>query len=97
MRERGIDISGARSKDPGEFVEQRFEHVISLCDRVQEACPDFPGPPAMVLWSMPDPAAEAAADQDRYPAFVRCADELNTRIQFLRYAIEYSQTSSERS
>ncbi|MET3175637.1 UNVERIFIED_ORG: hypothetical protein ABIB52_003506 [Arthrobacter sp. UYCu721] len=51
----------------------------------------------MVLWSMPDPAAEAAADQDRYPAFVRCADELNTRIQFLRYAIEYSQTSSERS
>lgn len=97
MRERGIDISGTRSKHPGEFVEQRFDHVISLCDRVREACPDFPGPPAMVHWSMPDPAAEAAADQDSYPAFVRTADELNTRIQFLRYAIEYSQTSSERS
>jgi protein-tyrosine-phosphatase/DNA-binding transcriptional ArsR family regulator len=97
MRERGIDISGARSKHLGEFVEQRFDYVISLCDRVREVCPDFPGPPAMVHWSMPDPSAEAAADQDSYPAFVRTADELNTRIQFLLYLIEYSRTSSERS
>jgi protein-tyrosine-phosphatase len=97
MRERGIDINGARAKHLGEFVEQRFDYVISLCDRVREVCPDFPGPPAMVHWSIPDPAAEAAANQDSYPAFVRTADELNTRIQFLLYAIEYSQTSSERS
>jgi ArsR family transcriptional regulator, arsenate/arsenite/antimonite-responsive transcriptional repressor / arsenate reductase (thioredoxin) len=97
MRDRGMDISGARSKHLNEFVEQRFDYVISLCDRVREVCPEFPGPPAMVHWSMPDPAAEAAADQDSYPAFVRAADELNTRIQFLLYLIEQSQSSSERS
>jgi protein-tyrosine-phosphatase/DNA-binding transcriptional ArsR family regulator len=96
MRERGIDMSGARPKHLGEFAEQRFDYVISLCDRVREVCPDFPGTPAVVHWSMPDPAAEAAAKQDSYPAFVRTADELNTRIQFLLYAIEYSQSSSER-
>ncbi|MBT2551695.1 ArsR family transcriptional regulator [Arthrobacter sp. ISL-5] len=97
MRERGIDIGGARSKNLGEFAEQRFDYVVSLCDRVREVCPDFPGPPAMVHWSMADPAAEAAAGQESYPAFVRTADELNTRIQFLLYLIEYSQSSSERS
>ena len=99
MRERGMDISGARSKHLSAFAEQRFDYVISLCDRVREVCPDFPGAPAMVHWNIPDPAAEAAeaADQDCYPAFVRTAEELNTRIQFLLYAIEYSQTSSERS
>ena len=97
MRERGMDISGARSKHLSEFAEQRFDYVISLCDRVREVCPDFPGPPAMVHWSLPDPAAEAGAGPDGYPAFVRTADELTTRIQFLLYAIEYSQTSSERS
>lgn len=59
-------------------------------------CPGFPEAPATVNWSIPDPAAEAAS-QDSYPAFVRTAEELNTRIQFLLYAIEYSQTSSERS
>lgn len=97
MRERGIDISGARSKHLNEFVEQRFDYVISLCDRVREVCPDFPGPPAMVHWSMPDPAAEAAAGHDSYPAFIRTADELNTRIQFLLYLIKDSPSSSERS
>ncbi|SDK60700.1 Protein-tyrosine-phosphatase [Arthrobacter sp. ok362] len=99
MRERGMDISGARPKHLSEFAEQRFDYVISLCDRVREVCPDFPGAPAMVHWSIPDPAAEAAqaANQDGHPAFVRTAEELNTRIQFLLYAIEYSQTSSERS
>ncbi|BCW72863.1 MarR family transcriptional regulator [Arthrobacter sp. NicSoilB8] len=105
MAERGMDISGARSKHLGEFAEQRFDYVISLCDRVREVCPDFPGAPAMVHWSIPDPAAAAAkapgaagaADNDSYPAFVRTADELASRIQFLLYAIEHSPMSSERS
>lgn len=95
MRERGIDISGRRSKHLSEFVEQRFNYVISLCDRVREVCPDFPGPPEVAHWSMPDPAEEAAADAHSYPAFVRTADELYTRIQFLLYAIEHALTSSE--
>jgi protein-tyrosine-phosphatase/DNA-binding transcriptional ArsR family regulator len=100
MRERGIDISGRRSKHLSEFTEQRFNHVISLCDRVREVCPDFPGPPVVAHWSMPDPAAEAAANEPNehsYPAFVRTADELNTRIRFLLYAIKHAQTTAEMS
>jgi protein-tyrosine-phosphatase/DNA-binding transcriptional ArsR family regulator len=84
MRERGLDIGGRRSKHLSEFAGQRFDHVISLCDRVREVCPDFPGAPVMVHWSMPDPAAE----EDGYPAFVRTANELSTRIQFLLSVIE---------
>jgi ArsR family transcriptional regulator, arsenate/arsenite/antimonite-responsive transcriptional repressor / arsenate reductase (thioredoxin) len=93
MRERGIDISGRRSKHLREFAEQRFDHVISLCDRVREVCPEFPGPPAVAHWSIPDPAAEAAD----YAAFVRTADELDTRIQFLLHAIEHELTSAAAS
>lgn len=93
MHERGMDISGARPKHLSEFAERRFDYVISLCDRVREVCPDFPGPPAMVHWSIPDPAAEATANPGGYPAFVRTADDLNTRIQFLLYSIEYAPTN----
>lgn len=93
MRERGTDITGRRTKHLSEFVERRFDHVISLCDRVREVCPDFPGNPAVAHWSMPDPAAE----EDGYPAFGRAADELYTRIQFLLYAIEHALASQERS
>ncbi len=96
MSESGIDISGRHAKHLSEFVEQRFDHVISLCDRVREVCPEFPGPPAVAHWSIPDPAAEVTAGEASYQAFVRTADELTTRVQFLLHAIEPA-TSSEGS
>lgn len=93
MRARGIDISRCRTKHLDEFVGQPFDHVISLCDRVREVCPDFPGTPAVAHWSIPDPAAA----EDGYPAFVRAADELSTRIQFLLGAIAHRPDASERT
>ena len=54
---RGIDISGNRTKHVDEFIAQRFDTVITLCDRVREVCPEFPSEPERVHWSVPDPAA----------------------------------------
>jgi protein-tyrosine-phosphatase/DNA-binding transcriptional ArsR family regulator len=87
MRGRGIDISGRRSKQLGEFAERDFDYVISLCDRVREVCPEFPGAPEQVHWSMPDPAREPGDDEQTLPAFERTAAELETRIGFLIGAI----------
>jgi protein-tyrosine-phosphatase/DNA-binding transcriptional ArsR family regulator len=79
MRERfGVDIAGQRVKHLGEFTGRRFDYVISLCDRLREVCPEFPGPPELIHWSIPDPAAEGD-----YPAFERTAAELDTRVRFL--------------
>jgi ArsR family transcriptional regulator, arsenate/arsenite/antimonite-responsive transcriptional repressor / arsenate reductase (thioredoxin) len=83
MRKRGIDISGNRTKHVNEFVSQRFDVVITLCDRVREVCPDFPSRPELVHWSMPDPAREATTNRASYAAFERTAVELETRIRFL--------------
>jgi len=88
MRERGIDIGDQRSKPLSEFADERFDHVISLCDRVREVCPEFPGSPRVSHWSIPDPAAEGD-----YRAFVRTADELESRIRFLFSAIEHTTTN----
>ena len=79
MREHGIDISGCRSKHLAEFSRQRFGNVITLCDRVREVCPEFPGQPQLIHWSIADPAGEA----DPRAAFRRVAAELRTRIGFL--------------
>ena len=87
LRERGIELTG-RAPQPLSAVErQRFDYVITLCDRVREVCPEFPGPAEQVHWSIPDPAAVAGTDQDTYPAFQRMAAELETRIGFLLAAI----------
>jgi protein-tyrosine-phosphatase len=83
MRERGIDIAGRRSKHLDELAGHRFDYVISLCDRVREVCPDFPGAPELIHWSIPDPAR----DPDPAAALARTAAELETRIGFLIAAI----------
>ena len=85
MAGRGIDISGRRSKRLDRFTKQRFDRVITLCDRVREVCPEFPGAADVVHWSMPDPsaAAEGASPAGAYDAFVRTADELEARLPFL--------------
>jgi protein-tyrosine-phosphatase len=90
--EHGIDLSGHESKHLGTFAEQRFDRVISLCDRVREVCPEFPGDPETTHWSIPDPAAGQAdgGDEATYPAFQRTADELETRVGFLLAALAAS-------
>jgi protein-tyrosine-phosphatase/DNA-binding transcriptional ArsR family regulator len=95
MRERGIDISGRRSKHLSQFTGQRFDYVISLCDRVREVCPEFPGGPELIHWSIPDPAREPGSDEETLPAFERTATELCTRIGFLIEAIEQTTTHQE--
>jgi protein-tyrosine-phosphatase/DNA-binding transcriptional ArsR family regulator len=83
MKRRGIDISANRTKHVDELVAQRFDMVITLCDRVREVCPEFRSHPQLVHWSFPDPAREGATNRASYPAFERTAAELATRIEFL--------------
>ena len=82
MAERGIDIAGRTTKQLTRFARGRFDRVITLCDKVREVCPEFPGRPRAVHWSMPDPA-EGGTDDETYPAFRRTADELEGRIELL--------------
>jgi protein-tyrosine-phosphatase len=79
MADRGIDIAGRPTKHLDRFARQRFDRVITLCDRVREVCPEFPGRPMTSHWSMPDPSAEP----DGYAAFVRAADDIATRVDLL--------------
>src|SRR4051794_12918332 len=95
MRERGIDLAGRRSKHLSEFRHRRFDYLISLCDRVREVCPEFPGGPELIHWSIPDPAREPGSDEETLPAFERTTTALSTRIDFLIEAIETTTTTRE--
>ena len=90
MRERGIDLSGRRSKHLSEFSGKRFDYVVSLCDRVREVCPEFPGAPQTIHWSIPDPSRAPAPG-----AFERTAAELESRIGFLLAAIRHTIDTEE--
>ena len=93
MRDRGIDSPVVARSTSSEFAAQRFDCVISLCDRVREVCPEFPGGPELIHWSMPDPAREPGRDEETLPAFERTATELGTRIGFLIEAVRPNHRS----
>ena len=87
LRNYGIELAGRRPQQLSVYEDQRFDYVITLCDRVREICPEFPGPGEQVHWSIPDPAASGGTDQDTYPAFERMAADLDERIGFLLAAL----------
>lgn len=83
MAARGIDISTKRSKHLDRYARSRFDHVITLCDKVREVCPDWPDPTRTAHWSVADPSLEGTTDPERYAAFERVAAELDERITYL--------------
>ena len=76
----GIDISGARSKPVGEFLGQRFDYVITVCDRARATCPVFPGGSETLHWGIDDPAEATGTEGERQAAFDRALRELSGRI-----------------
>jgi thioredoxin type arsenate reductase len=88
MAQRGIDIGAQTSKHLDEFIGQRFDYVITVCDRASEVCPIFPGDPQRIHWSIPDPAAVEGGETVRARAFEEAGQELATRIRYLLALLE---------
>lgn len=81
MKEVGIDISPHRSKSVKEFSGQRFDYVITVCDRAKESCPIWPGASSVLHWSFEDPASATGSDDDRTGMFRKIRDEIGDRIK----------------
>ncbi len=87
MGGRGIDISGATSENLDRYLSQRFDYVITVCDRVRETCPVFPDDPERIHWSFPDPTLiEDPVERGR--EFEQIATQLQTRIRYLLTLME---------
>lgn len=92
LARQGIDISTWRSKPLTAFTGQRFEFVVTLCDKVREVCPQFTGGDR-IHWSVEDPTSAARVDLAR---FQRLTDDLATRIRWLTWRIRTDQTTGDR-
>jgi len=79
MKELGIDISHHRSKSLDEFLDTRFDYVITVCDHVNERCPIFPGPAKRIHWSIDDPVAPGG-EAAQLEAFRHARDDLQRRL-----------------
>ncbi|TCS71742.1 arsenate reductase [Sulfuritortus calidifontis] len=81
MAEAGIDIAGQRSKHLNEFLDTRFDRVITLCDRTRESCPDFPRDNETLHWAIDDPTAAPGTQAEQLAAFRRARDAIRREIE----------------
>jgi ArsR family transcriptional regulator, arsenate/arsenite/antimonite-responsive transcriptional repressor / arsenate reductase (thioredoxin) len=75
LRERyGIDVAGRRPRGIEGLADQRFDRVVTLCDRAREVLPGGTEP-ARTHWSIPEP--------DGYRDTVAAATEIDARVRHL--------------
>jgi arsenate reductase len=81
MRELDIDISKQISKTLEPYVEQRFDHVITVCDDANESCPIFPNAAHRLHWSLPDPSKATGSETEQLAVYRQVRDDLRARIE----------------
>ena len=77
----GLDMEGQYPKPLDQFLGQRLDYVISVCDRADASCPVFPGDTERIHWSFEDPAAVEGTQEEKRRAFERTARDLANRIR----------------
>jgi arsenate reductase len=81
MRELGVDISGQESKTLDRYLREPFDHVITVCDDANEACPFFPGAANRLHWSFEDPSRAKGSEEERLAVFRSVRDRIRQRIE----------------
>jgi protein-tyrosine-phosphatase/DNA-binding transcriptional ArsR family regulator len=87
LQKHTVDTTGLYSKILDQFLGQDFDYVITVCDNARESCPVFPGDPARIHWSFPDPSAVHANDSQQI-AFAEVFAGLEKRLRLLLTVIE---------
>jgi len=81
MGEVGIDLRGHTSKTLDRFLGEKWDYVITVCDKANESCPLFPGAAERLHWSFDDPSALTGTEDDRLVGFRRVRDEIHARLR----------------
>ena len=83
----GYPRDALRSKPWDEFAASdapAMDMIITVCDNAAgEACPVWPGHPALAHWGVPDPAAVAGSEDVRRHAYMDAKTTLRRRVELL--------------
>jgi len=79
MAEVGVDISAHESTNLREYLNDRFDYVITVCDKATRNCPVFPGGGEKLHWPFEDPAAAEGSEEEILSKFRRVRDEIKKK------------------
>ena len=80
MQEKGIDISGHRSKAFDWDLARQMDVVVTVCGHANETCPVLPPEVKRLHWPLEDPAALQGTDTEVLTKFREIRDQIEARI-----------------
>jgi arsenate reductase (thioredoxin) len=83
LRQYGVPWVGHPPRSVDGLERERWDFVITVCDRAKESCPIFPGQPILAHWGMPDPAEVEGDEATKQAAFRDAFLVLSRRIDLL--------------
>lgn len=83
LQEAGIEWQGHRPRGIDDLGSVNWDIVITVCDNAREACPIFPGQPALAHWGMEDPASVEGDDDTKRRAFREALQLISRRIDLM--------------
>ncbi len=80
MREIGIDLSGHYAKNVNDFIDEKIDYVVTVCDQAQASCPFFPGAKTYIHKGFRDPAQFEGTEEKILEQTRRVRDEIKSWI-----------------
>ena len=80
MREVNIDLEGRATRAARDVLSQRFDFVITLCDRSRSECPELPDP-EFVHWQFHDPLTVSDDRVIQKRLFQSLRDQIAQRVR----------------
>jgi arsenate reductase len=85
MLEKSIDISKQTSDKIEKYLNEKFDFVITVCDKAKESCPLFPNTNETLHWSLPDPGETVGTIEERINKFREVRNQIEEKIiEFLK-------------
>lgn len=89
MEKSGFDLTGKRPKSINEYINEEFDFIITLCDKMKEECPVFPGQPIFAHWGTLDPEDFEGTEEEKYRQVEKALLEIANRVNlFINLPIE---------
>lgn len=77
MKELGIDISVQTSNPIDDFIDEKFDLILTVCDHAKENCPIFPSTTQTIHHSFDDPDGVEGNDEVVLEKFRKVRDEID--------------------
>jgi len=78
MKEDAIDISNHTSNNLDEYLDIKFDYILTVCDNAKERCPFFPGKAERLHYNFFDPSKIEGTEQEIHDAFTKTRNQIKT-------------------